>query len=37
MWQHNFNAFIQGKEQKLNKSKREKVVPKYKSASPPYY
>jgi hypothetical protein len=28
---------IHGKEQKLDMSKREEVVPRYKSASSPYY
>ncbi len=34
--QHTFDALIQEEEQKLNNSKRE-VVPRYRSASPPYY
>ncbi len=37
MHQHNSNTLIQKQEQKLNMSKREEVVPRYKFASPPYY
>jgi len=37
MQQHDFNVIIHGKEQKLDMSKREEIVPRYKSISPPYY
>jgi hypothetical protein len=37
MQQHNSDALIHEEEQSLNKSKREEVVPRYISASPPYY
>jgi hypothetical protein len=37
MQQHDFDALIHEKEQILNMSKREEIVPRYKSTSPPYY
>ncbi len=37
MQQHHFDALIHGKEQKLNRSKKEEVVPRYKSISLAYY
>jgi hypothetical protein len=33
----NFEALIYEEEQKLNKSKMEEVVPRYRLVSPPYY
>jgi len=37
MQQHDSNVLIHGKEHRFNRSKREEVVPRYKSASLPYY
>jgi hypothetical protein len=37
MQQHNSDALIHEKKQKLNKSKRKEIIPRYISASPPYY
>jgi hypothetical protein len=37
MQQHDSNFLNCGKEQRLNRSKREEMVPRYKSASPPSY
>jgi hypothetical protein len=37
MQQHNFYVLIQEEEQRLNRSKREEVIPRYIFASPPYY
>jgi hypothetical protein len=37
MQQQNFNVFMYDEEQKLNKSKREEVMLRYRSTSPPYY
>jgi len=37
LMQHTFDVVIQEEEQRLNKLKREEVIPRYKSASPPYY
>jgi len=37
MHQHNSDTLIQEEEQKLNMSKREEIVLRYRSASPIYY
>jgi len=37
MQQHNFDTLIQEEEQRLNKSEREEIVPRYKFVSLPYY
>ncbi len=37
MQQHNFDTFIQEEKQRLNRSEREEVVPRYRFASPLYY
>ncbi len=37
MQQHNSNVLIQKEEQRFNKLEREEVIPRYRSASRPYY
>jgi predicted glycosyltransferase len=37
MQQHDFEALILKEEQKFNKSKREEIVPRFRSTSPFYY
>ncbi len=37
MQQHDFDALIHVKKQRLNMLEREEMVPKYKFVSPPYY
>jgi hypothetical protein len=37
MQQHTFDVLIQEEEERLNMSKREEVVPRYRSISPFYY
>jgi hypothetical protein len=37
MQQHDFDVPIHGEEQRLNRSQREEVVPRYKWVSPLYY
>jgi hypothetical protein len=37
MQQQNFDALMYEKEQRFNMSKKEEVVPRYKSISLPYY
>ncbi len=37
MQQHNSDALIQKEEQRLNRSKREEVIPRYIFTSSPYY
>jgi hypothetical protein len=37
MQQQNFNVLMYEEEQKFNKSKKKEVIPRYRSASPPYY
>ncbi len=37
MQQHDSNALIHVKEQRLNMSKMEEVIPRYRSTSLPYY
>jgi len=37
MQQRDFNALIYEEEHKLNRSKKEEIVLRYKSTSPPYY
>ncbi len=37
MQQQNFDALMYEKKQRFNRLEREEVVPRYRSASPPYY
>ncbi len=37
MQQHDFDALIYEEEYRFNKLEREEVIPRYRSASPPYY
>jgi O-acetylhomoserine/O-acetylserine sulfhydrylase-like pyridoxal-dependent enzyme len=37
MQQHNFNTLIQKEEQRYNKSKKEEIIPRYRSTSHPYH